>query len=194
MSEANLWRKAIEAVLVAILGAIVCWWMEKSRAKTRPNSESCTLAHPRGTLIIAMVGICFFLTLFIATLMVFKNNLRAVTVMFWICFSLSLISFFLLFQYFVEKHRLTPEGLRYRKLLGTEKFLLWSDVKRAHFSIANQWFLVKTNRGEVARISVMLMGLPAFAAYLLKYAPPEAIDPKSLPIFVATAQGHPPKL
>jgi hypothetical protein len=57
-----------------------------------------------------------------------------------------------------------------------------------------KWFRLETRSGDVARISVMLMGLPAFARLLLEDAPEDAIDSGTLRILQATAEGKLPSV
>lgn len=62
------------------------------------------------------------------------------------------------------------------------------------YAPAMKWFRLETRSGDVARLSVMLMGLPAFAQVLLAHAPAEAIAPETRAILEATAAGDPPSV
>ena len=53
---------------------------------------------------------------------------------------------------------------------------------------------METRSGDVVRISVMLMGLLAFARLLLEEAPEDAMDSGTLRILQATAEGKPPSV
>lgn len=59
---------------------------------------------------------------------------------------------------------------------------------------ALKWFRLETRSGKVARVSAMLIGLPDFARLVLRYAPADAIEPDTLPVLRATAEGNPPPI
>lgn len=100
----------------------------------------------------------------------------------------------MIIDYFMARHRVSDDGLAYRKLLGTRGFLRWSDLRKVRYGSTMKWFRLETADGSVVRISAMLMGLPEFAQALLKSAPVEAIDAHTLQVLEATADGDPPSL
>ena len=57
-----------------------------------------------------------------------------------------------------------------------------------------KWFRLETQSGDVARISVMLIGPPEFARLLLSHAPPDAIEAETRLILQARADGNPPSV
>jgi len=98
-------------------------------------------------------------------------------------------------NYFIAKHEVSAEGLFYRKLVaGTTKHLRWSDLRAVRYSPLAKCFHLETHSGGVARISVMLTGLPDFARLLLAHAPGGAVDAETLHVLEATAEGHPPSV
>jgi hypothetical protein len=100
----------------------------------------------------------------------------------------------MILDYFMAIHRVSDEGLAYRKLLGSTGFLRWSELRRVRYGSTMKWFRLEANDGRVVRISAMLIGLPEFAQALLKSAPPRAMDALALQLLQATAEGHPPSL
>ena len=100
----------------------------------------------------------------------------------------------MILDYFMAKHQVAEDGLTYRKLVGTRKYLRWSDLRDVRYAPVLKWFRLETRSGDVARISVMLMGLPEFARLLLEEAPEDAIDSGTLRILQATAEGKPPSV
>jgi hypothetical protein len=97
-------------------------------------------------------------------------------------------------DYFMANHQVSEDGLAYRKLVGTRKYLRWSDLRDVRYASLMKWFRLETRSGDVARISIMLMGLSEFARLLLENAPDDVIESGTLHILQATAQGHPPSL
>ena len=57
-----------------------------------------------------------------------------------------------------------------------------------------KWFRVENSSGQIARIHVMLSGLPEFARTALAHVPQTAIDEETLAVLEATAAGNPPTI
>ena len=148
--------------------------------------------HPPSTLIIGLICFgCF------AGMAIVSNVVRNKTTTWWtttIFVGFALLSAVMIIACFIIKHEVSDEGLSYRKLLGTTKTLRWSDVRAVRYAPAMKWFRLETRSGDVARISVMLMGLPEFARLLLEHVPVDAVDSESRQILQATAEGHPPSV
>jgi hypothetical protein len=100
----------------------------------------------------------------------------------------------IVYAYFIECHEVSDAGLDYRSFAGVRKHLQWSDLRAVQYAPAMKWFRLETRSGTVARISIMMMGLPEFARVLLQSAPQAAIDAKTLEVLRATASGHPPSV
>lgn len=103
-------------------------------------------------------------------------------------------SMFIILDYFMARHWVSSEGIRYRKLLGTKHELRWGELQRVYFSPGMKWFVLEGGNGSRARISVMLRGLPEFARLLMRHAPPEVIEPETLSVLRETAVGRPPSV
>ena len=150
------------------------------------------LAHPPSTLIMGLVCFGFF-----ASVTVISNVYANKTTTWWtttafVFFALSSVP--MIYDYFIARHRVSEDGLAYRKFTGVAKYLRWSDLKAVRYAPGMKWFRLETRSGDVARISVMLMGLPEFARLLLTHAPRAAIDDKALPVLEATAVGQVPSV
>ena len=57
-----------------------------------------------------------------------------------------------------------------------------------------KWFRVETAPGQVARIQVMLSGLPEFARSVLAHVPQTAIDAQTRATLQTTAAGNQPTI
>lgn len=106
----------------------------------------------------------------------------------------ALISLPMITDYFIARHKVSEEGLAYRKITGAARYLRWSELKHVRYATGMKWFRLETQSGEVARISAMLMGLPEFARLLLAHTPKDAIDDAALPVLQATAGGNAPSV
>ena len=147
---------------------------------------------PVDVLAIGMVCLLLFCGL-VGTQVVFPNK----TVTWWtigIFVALALMCLPVISAFFVEKHRLSDEGMAFRNFAGVRKTVAWAELQSVRYSPAMKWFRLETGSGTVARISVALTGLPAFARLVLRSAPPAAIEPATRPVLEATAAGRPPSL
>ena len=192
MSDRAWWVTTIQWSLWAVVMSLVMGWLAKSRHRSRPASEQRVLVHPPSTLIIGLV--CF---LFFAGISVVSNVFVNKTTTWWtttIFVSFALLAVPMISDYFIARHEVSEEGMAYRKITGASKYLRWSELKAVRYAPGMKWFRLEAQSGEVARISVMLIGLPEFARLLLAHAPKQAIEPETLPVLQATADGHPPSV
>jgi hypothetical protein len=72
--------------------------------------------------------------------------------------------------------------MSYARLLGGREGLKWSDVVSIRYNRYCHWFVVRTNADQVARVSLMLRGIPDFSRLVLSHVQRTAIDPNALPI------------
>lgn len=190
--DQSWWVPLVQWALWGVLMALVMGWVAKSRFKRRPPTGSRRLAHPPSTLVIGVV--CF---LFFAGIAVISNVFPNKTVTWWtttIFVGFALLSVPLIADYFAARHELSEDGLSYGRLSGPRGYLKWSDLRMVKYAPVMKWFRLETRSGEVARISVMLSGLPEFARLVLAHTSPHAIDAGTLPILQATARGNPPSV
>jgi hypothetical protein len=163
------WGIAAQWTLWALIMFVVMGWLAKSRLRARPVSDARRLRHPPSTLIVGGLSFVFW-----ASIAVISNVVPNKTTTWWTTAAFvagAVLSIPLVVGYFRTDHHVSEDGLAYTKALGTRKYLRWSDVSSVRYAAAMKWFRLETRSGEVARISVMLMGLPQFAGLLLAHAP-----------------------
>ena len=181
---------ALQWTLWGLIMSLIMGWLSRRRFRARPTSDAHRLAHPPSTLIIGLMCFVFFAGIAGVSNIVFPNR----TTTWWttsIFVGFALLSALMIIDYLMVKHQVAEDGLAYRKLVGTRKYLRWSDLRDVRYAPVLKWFRLETRSGHVARISVMLMGLPEFARLLLAEAPEDAIDSDTLRILQATAEGKP---
>jgi len=186
------WITLLQWTLWGVLMIIVGGWLAKSRFRARPAAEAHRLVHPTSTLIVGLVCFAFF-----AGLAIVSNVIPNETTTWWttaIFVGFALLSLPMVFGFFVQEHGISEEGLAYRSLAGTRRYFRWSDLRSVRYAPLMKWFRLETQSGNIARVSVMLMGLPEFARLLLKNAPQGAIDAGTLDMLRATAAGNPPSV
>lgn len=184
------WASAVQWTVWGILMALVMGWVARSRLKARPQADSRRLVHPPSTLIIGLVVFVFF-----AGIAVVSNVFASKTTTWWTTatfIGFALLSLLMVADYFLARHEISENGLSYGSLTGRRGYLMWSDLRRVTYAPVMKWFRLETQSGAVARISVMLIGLPEFARLLLAHAPAGAIAPEASSVLEATAAGNPP--
>jgi hypothetical protein len=172
--------------------SLIMGWLAYTRTRPRRPHEAHTLAHPRSTLVVGLVCGGFFAALVIlSTLFPGKTGSPLIGLFF---LGFAALGIPLVLDYWNARHTLTPDGLRYGKMLGTGGQFRWQEVRRLHYSEAAKWFRLELAGGQVVRISAMLRGLPEFAAAVLAQVPPAAIDADTRAVLEATAQGELPRV
>ena len=192
MADRTWWVTTIQWSVWAILMSLVMGWLARSRHRARPAAHQRELAHPPSTLILGLACFVFF-----SGIAVVSNVYANKTTTWWttaIFVGFALMAVPMIVDYFVAQHKVSEEGMSYRKLIGASKSLRWSELQTVRYVPGLKWFRLETQSGEVARISVMLMGLPEFARLLIAHAPRQAIEANTLTVLEATADGHPPSV
>jgi hypothetical protein len=186
------WITALQWGATAAVMVLVMGWLGRSRLRARPAADARRLAHPPGVLIVGLVCFAFF-----AGIAVVSNVVPNETSTWWttaVFVAFALLGLALVSTLFLEQHDVSDEGLVSRTFVGTRKSIRWSDLTAVRYAPSMKWFRLETASGTVARISVMLMGLPEFARVLLQHTPPGAIDAATLDVLRETAAGKPPSV
>ena len=142
--------------------------------------------------ILALIAVCF---IFFCALIDIQITIPNPTVTWWtigIFVGFAVMCLPVMSAFFLERHALSDQGLAFRNFAGVRKTVNWNDLQLVRYSPTMKWFRLETRSGTIARISIALTGLPAFARLVLLKAPPGAIDAASLPVLQATAAGRPP--
>lgn len=193
MPEKAWWISALQWALWGVAMTLVMGWLGKCRLRSRPAAEARRLVHPTSTLIIGLTCFILFSGFAIASALVLSNE----PALWWalaVFVPLALLSAPAVSGFFLEAHEVSEEGLAFRNFLGARKHLRWSELGAVRYAPVMKWFRLETRSGTVARVSIMLMGLPEFAALLLRHAPHAAIDSATAEALRATAAGNPPSL
>lgn len=189
----NWWAPAVQWTLWGVVMTVVMGWLAKSRMKERPASDADTLRQPAGILIMGLIGVSFFVGLAVVSNTIGKNSTTSIWTtlgfLFFAAMSLPMVA-----DYFLGRHLMSQEGLDYGKLLGKRGYARWGEIRSITYVPMMKWFKLRTASGATIRISATLMGLPAFAQYVLAHVPPERIDGPTRALLVETANGTPPRL
>ena len=176
-----LWFLAMSAVM-GLIG--------RARRKARQPAEWATMRPPFSILVVGVVCmLCGAGTAVVSNL--YPND----TVTWWTTagfLALGALGLPLIAGYFLERHRLSDEGIDYRSFFGRRRRFTWAEISEVRFAPSMRWFRLKTQSGATARISVMLLGLPGFAQRILRYAPDHAFDPQTRGMLSQMARGDLP--
>ncbi len=187
------WVPVVQWAAWGVVMTAVMGWLARSRMKQRPEQLANDLRHPPSTLITGIIGFLFFAALCVVSNTMGKNETTSVwtslVFLFFAAMSLATIA-----EYFRARHRLTPDGLEFGRLLGRRGALKWVDVTSVEFAPTMKWFRIKTKQRGTIRISAMLMGLPAFAHQILAHVPARQIAEPAHSILAETANGNPPRI
>jgi hypothetical protein len=186
------WATALQWGLWALVMAAVMGWLARTRARPRPPEERHTLAHPRSTLVIGLVCVCFFSLLAVWSALFPGKTGSPLISLFFLAFAALGVP--LILDYCNARHVLTPDGLRYGKLMGGGGQMRWTEVRTLRYSQSAKWFRMDLTDGRVVRVSAMLQGLPEFAAAVLTQVPTAAIDEETRTVLEATARGELPRV
>jgi hypothetical protein len=170
----------------------VMGWLARARTHPRAPQETPTLAHPRSTLIIGLVCAGFFSVLAVWSALFPGKTGSPLISLFFLAFAALGVP--LVLDYRNARHVLTPDGLRFGKLLGGGGQARWADVRQIRFSQSAKWFRMDLADGRVIRISAMLQGLPEFAAAVLAQVSLAAVDADTRSLLEATARGDLPRV
>lgn len=192
MNDRPWWMTVVQWTVWALIMSAVMGWLGRSRLKERPTAETRVMRHPTSTLIVGVVCVGFFAAMAVVSAVSIDGGGTWWITLIFVGFAL--MSLPMLLDYFIARHEVTEEGLRYRKLNGARKFMRWSDVRQVRYAATMKWFRVESTSGEVARLSVMLMGLPEFARVLLDRVPDGVVQSGTESVLQATAEGRPPSM
>lgn len=187
------WEPIVQWTLWGLFMALVMGWIAKSRKGKRAGAESSMLCHPASTLVIGVAGFVLFAGMAVAANVLWKGESSSpqVTILF---LAFAVASLTLVADYYFARHYVSDMGIEYGRMMGQRRTLLWSDVQRIGFAPAAKWFVLEDRKGNKARVSTMLMGLPEFARLVLLHVPVPAIEARTHAILHETAQGRPPSI
>jgi hypothetical protein len=192
MSQRPFWISLIQWTLWAFTMAGIAFWISKARRKSALSGGELVMKYPFFAMVLAFICVIISGGLVALTFVVASQNAPWwTTAIFGVMF---LGSVHFVVECFVAKYHLSPDGLRYVSVFTGERHFRWDELKSLKYADSMKWFVLKNSRGEVARISVMMIGLPAFARLLMERARHVDIEPATIPILRKTAQGEPPGL
>ncbi len=133
------------------------------------------LHHPKRTLYFGGGAFAFFFLLAVGTIALGSAPERWILVGFWAVFLL--IATPMLLAYFRNRHELTDSEMKYGSTFGRGGRFRWSEVRRVDYQALHKRVRIEAENGRVAKVPIMLVGVPQFAQMVLTKVPTESIDP-----------------
>jgi hypothetical protein len=185
------WQTTIQWTIWGIAMSLVMGALARSRNKVRLPMDENKLVHPRSTLILGVVCSGFFVSAAILSVAFIEKGGWGFAIFF---LAFSLLGAPIIVDYYLARHELTGDGLNYGTMFKGRHSLKWADVTSIRYSQGAKWFLVFAPGKPVARISAMLLGLPAFAKEVLNKVPGSRIETQAQQVLRETAQGNLPRI
>ncbi len=192
MSDRAWWMHVLQWGTWFVLMTFAMGWLAKSRLGGRAVAESNVMQFPRTVLIVG--GVCWTFFVGLAVLSVLYPNSTGSLWITMVFVGFAALGAHWVVEFFYVRLRVERDGLHYRTLTGGNGFLRWDNVTKIRYSPMTKWFRIEGVRGEVVRVSAMLMSLPAFADAILATVPGSRIDPETSEILQETANGEPPSI
>ena len=192
MSQRPFWASIIQWTLWALIMAGLAGWLARGRRKRVVSEGQTVMVYP-----LVALGLAIFCVVFSLALVVFSSMAPRDNAPWWAIaiFAVMLAgSLHMLVDCVVGRYALTEEGLRYVGVFTGVRLFKWTDLKSLKYAPAMHWFKLVDSEGQVARISVMMTGLPEFARLLMERARHVDIDAATVPILTQTAKGDPPSV
>jgi hypothetical protein len=191
MSDRPVWATILQWTLWAFAIAALMGWLGKARMKPASPKDAGVLAYPRSALVLAVICVVFFAAATVIALWVGGKDAPWWTALIFAVFALVSVHFMV--DCWVSRYRVSEEGLLYSSTFVRNRLFKWGDLS-VRYAPAMKWFILKDTNGNVARVSIMMTGLPEFARLLLNHVQPVAIDSSAHAILRQTAKGEPPSI
>lgn len=191
-SLARGWETVLPAAAGPLVVSLVSLIVAARRRQQRAPAAAGQLRHGASTLIVGVVGCAFFVGLAVLSV-VFDNGTGGALVTGGLL-GFAALSLLMVAEYYRARFELSADGLSYGRLFGARGTIRWRDVTQLTYSRTMKWFRIESSSGEVARVSLMLVGLPEFARTALAQVPSYAIDENAQAMLQQTASGELPRL
>ena len=192
MSSRPYWASIVQWTLWFVLMGGIYHVLNKARMKSAKSGDDTVMRYPPSA--VAVSVICLLVAV---ALMVLVSIAPAGNAPLWakVAFALMLLAtLHWTADCIIGRYTLSDEGLRYVSVFSGERMFRWDELRSLKYAPHMRWFILESSQGHVARISVMMTGLPAFARLLMERALNVSIDPAAIPVLKQTAKGELPSM
>lgn len=160
-------------------------WFSRSRLRERPASQARELRQPPAILIVALICLAMSVAMLIGAF-----SASGGVIPFAVGSAMTLLSLFLIADYYRARHVVDDQGMDYGRALGKRSMLRWDEVRRIDFNKRMNWYALALESGVNVRVSGTHMGLPEFATHVLRHVPAERVAPRVQQMLEDAAQGR----
>jgi hypothetical protein len=159
---------------------------EVSQESARPNSAAASfrMAYSPFILVLGIVVTAFGVGVAVAS-NVFSNCTTTV----WTTSGFLLFAGFgvlMIVEYVRDRHDLSNDGMNHAGVFWGRGRMAWPAVTSVRFHPYLSAFVLRTETGQCAVLSVMLTGIPEFARIVLAQVRAAAVDPETRSLLEAT--------
>jgi hypothetical protein len=192
MSSRPYWASILQWTLWFALMAGIYHVLDRARMKSAKSGDDTVMTYPRSAVVLSVIFLLLFAAL---TALIFFAPAGNSTGWAKVILALLLLAtLHMTVDCFIGRYTLSDEGLRYVNVFSGERMFRWDELSSLKYAPHMRWFVLTSSQGHVARISVMMTGLPAFARLLMERARNVSIDPATIPILKQTARGELPSM
>lgn len=159
-------------------------WFARSRLRDRPSSEARTLRQPTPLLIVGIACLAMSIGMLFGS-----YTETGGPIPFVVGCAMTVLSLYLIGDYYLARHVIDDDGMAYGRTLGKRGYFRWSDVRRVAFNKRMNWYWLELESGVMVRVTGMQMGLPEFAAHVLRHVSAARIDPRAHDLLENAARG-----
>ena len=192
MSHRPFWVSFIQWTLYGLAMWGIASWLGRARKKHVVTGGEVVMTYPPAALIVALICVGLFGAGTVLSLLASAKNAPWWTSAIFGGFLLA--SLHSLADCWLAKYRLSEEGLEYVSVFSGKRIFRWNELQSLRYAPNMRWFKLENSQGQVARISVMMTGLPEFARLLMERARNVDIDAATIPVLEQTARGEPPSI
>jgi hypothetical protein len=182
------WQTGLKYLVVLLVASFVVQRLLRSRPVPSSDSGTGVMRHERWVLCLGLLASIFFYGLAILSNTWMKNSSTTIwTTLAFVGFGSLGIP--LLADYWFAWHRIDERGIEYGSMFALRRYMAWSEVKCISFAPSMGWYVLESESGAKARVSILLSGLKGFASQVLDHVPRERIVPEACIELMLTASG-----
>lgn len=159
-------------------------WFARSRLRERPAAEAREQRHPAPILIIGVVCLAMSVAMVIGSF-----SASGGVMPFVVGAAMIVLSVYLIADYYFARHVVDERGMDYGRPSGQRGRFAWGEVRCVAFNKRMNWYRLELESGVTVRVAGTQMGLPEFAAHVLRHVPSAHIDPPVLAMLERASQG-----
>ncbi|MCE2791303.1 MAG: hypothetical protein ACK493_15115 [Planctomycetota bacterium] len=169
------WIILLKVSVSTLLFTAAMRWVSSQQQRRWSAPRSGKLQHQSWILLTGILTIGLFLALAIFSNTWGKNSTTTIwTTLTFLGFAALGVPF--VADYLFARHDVNHNGISAGSMFGYRRMFAWSSIQRISFSPNCGWFVLESETGKRARVSVLLIGLGEFAALALQHVPREKMD------------------